>query len=560
MGRSEKELQSLRKEIEIMRTLHHANIIEMLDTFETEKEVVAVTDYAEGELFQILEDDGTLPEEQVQVIACELVSALYYLHSHRILHRDMKPQNILLGKGGVVKLCDFGFARAMSVHTLVLTSIKGTPLYMAPELVEEKPYDHTTDLWSLGCILYELFVGTPPFYTNSIFQLVSLIIKDPVKWPKSMSPEFKSLLQGLLTKNPSQRLSWPHLMHHPFIADKVTVPDSLSQSIQFPFTEEPTIEVQAAKKKAVEMKKPNVAPGTTIMRKLKGREQEETQADGQQEAWTEPHKPESKSKKLKQKQEKNSTSGKPSPSENPISQDYNKEFPTVEVESRKLVKKGGGKMRRSLDQVQLRDEEELDSEDEWDALCEVTNPEATHPSSLQGLICDPSLIQKISLRLDETIGQVLEGMLEGASRLRLALKVICNLLGSRGCVEDLEQFCSNLSIPGKILTFLTKLKDNSTVKKQPWCSQILIDTVSVITAYTTSDIGLQLNIDRAKSMMESSLIFSGLLPWLLHVKQDEQLALRTQAIYVRNRLIIYEGTYSLVIVGMSRRMKSFDHL
>lgn len=85
---------------------------------------MVVTDYAEGELFQILEDDGSLPEEQVQQIACQLVSALYYLHSHRILHRDMKPQNILLGKSGIVKLCDFGFARAMSFNTLVLTSIK----------------------------------------------------------------------------------------------------------------------------------------------------------------------------------------------------------------------------------------------------------------------------------------------------------------------------------------------------------------------------------------------------------------------------------------------------
>uniref|UniRef100_A0A4W3H055 non-specific serine/threonine protein kinase n=1 Tax=Callorhinchus milii TaxID=7868 RepID=A0A4W3H055_CALMI len=71
-------------------------------------QVVVVTDYADGELYQVLEDDGSLPEEQVRAIAVQLVSALHYLHSHRILHRDMKPQNILVGKAGVVKLCDFG--------------------------------------------------------------------------------------------------------------------------------------------------------------------------------------------------------------------------------------------------------------------------------------------------------------------------------------------------------------------------------------------------------------------------------------------------------------------
>ena len=96
---------------------------------------------------------------------------------------------------------------------------KGTPLYMAPELVQEQPYNHTVDLWSLGVILYELFVGQPPFYTNSIYSLIQLIIKDPVKYPDNMSTEFKSFLKGLLNKVPSERLGWPELLNHTFIRE-----------------------------------------------------------------------------------------------------------------------------------------------------------------------------------------------------------------------------------------------------------------------------------------------------------------------------------------------------
>lgn len=69
------------------------------------------------------------------------------------------------------------FARMMSADTLLLTSIKGTPLYMSPELVQEQPYNHTSDLWALGCILYELSTGLPPFHTNSIVQLIKMITK-----------------------------------------------------------------------------------------------------------------------------------------------------------------------------------------------------------------------------------------------------------------------------------------------------------------------------------------------------------------------------------------------
>ena len=133
--------------------------------------------------------------------------------------RDMKPQNVLIGSNGRIKLCDFGFARAMSTNTIVLTSIKGTPLYMSPELVKEQPYDATSDLWSLGVILFELYVGQPPFYTNSIYSLINHIVKDPVKYPQDISREFKSFLQGLLQKNPSRRLTWPHLLDHPFVKE-----------------------------------------------------------------------------------------------------------------------------------------------------------------------------------------------------------------------------------------------------------------------------------------------------------------------------------------------------
>ncbi|KAL0452258.1 UNVERIFIED_CONTAM: Serine/threonine-protein kinase TIO [Sesamum latifolium] len=218
-GKSEKDILNLRQEIEILRKLKHENIIAMLDSFESPQEFCVVTEFAQGELFEILEDDKCLPEEQVQAIAKQLVRALHYLHSNRIIHRDMKPQNILIGAGSIVKLCDFGFARAMSANTVVLRSIKGTPLYMAPELVREQPYNHTADLWSLGVILYELFVGQPPFYTNSVYALIRHIIKDPVKYPDNMSSNFKSFLQGLLNKVPQHRLTWPALLEHPFVKE-----------------------------------------------------------------------------------------------------------------------------------------------------------------------------------------------------------------------------------------------------------------------------------------------------------------------------------------------------
>lgn len=217
----ERELKSLRRECEIQRGLAHPNIVRMIDSFETENEVVAVSEYVPGQLFQLLESNGPLREERVQQIACNLVSAIYYLHSHRILHRDIKPQNILLSSSGDAKLCDFGFSRKMGINTYVLTSVKGTPLYMAPELIEEKPYDHNADLWSLGCILYELLLGKPPFCTTSIVQLIKMVRTEPVIWPGGWSKDCSTFLHGLLEKDPSKRLTWPGLLEHPWVHEGV---------------------------------------------------------------------------------------------------------------------------------------------------------------------------------------------------------------------------------------------------------------------------------------------------------------------------------------------------
>lgn len=92
---------------------------------------------------------------------------------------------------------------------------------MSPELVEDKPYDHNADLWALGCILYEINTGNPPFHTNNLYQLIDMIVNGQVKWPKTMSPVFKNFLQGLLVKDANKRLTWPELAQHEFVKNGV---------------------------------------------------------------------------------------------------------------------------------------------------------------------------------------------------------------------------------------------------------------------------------------------------------------------------------------------------
>ncbi|ELU14949.1 hypothetical protein CAPTEDRAFT_150354 [Capitella teleta] len=563
VGRSDKELKNLRREIEIMRHLHHDNIIEMIDSFETEKEVVAVTDYAEGELFQILEDDGNLPEDQVQSIACQLVSALYYLHSHRILHRDMKPQNILLAKQGSVKLCDFGFARAMSINTLVLTSIKGTPLYMSPELVEEKPYDHTADLWALGCILYELFTGQPPFYTNSIFQLVSLIIKDPVRWPKNMSAPFKDFLQGLLTKSPRHRLSWPGLLQHPFV----------KHGLISPFTTAPTASLVKEKEKQSQQRAH--PPGTS---KILGKAREKAAQQEQkvrnterrhainrrvlqkksaalpktEEAWQQQHPgggdqgaplevnpasagagtaiPVHPERPLTAEWDQPPPLIEPTPRSDRLSHDYSKEYPEVEVESRKVLNPPPAK--NNMEKVKLH-EEEADSDDEWQGMVDATDcstESPTDPQAIQELIKDPGFQSRLSSRLHSSSAQLLEAVLEGASRIRPVLRIVSNILAFKGDDDGfvLDSFLKSIDCPQHFISLIDQILSLHDVKQQAWCQQILIDLLTLLHSYFASDVVKSKHNHQVYA--DTCCRFTPLLPKLLFQKFDNNLALREHSL------------------------------
>ncbi|XP_032134085.1 serine/threonine-protein kinase 36 isoform X2 [Sapajus apella] len=550
LGRSEKELRNLQREIEIMRGLRHPNIVHMLDSFETDKEVVVVTDYAEGELFQILEDDGKLPEDQVQVIAAQLVSALYYLHSHRILHRDMKPQNILLDKGGGIKLCDFGFARAMSTNTMVLTSIKGTPLYMSPELVEERPYDHTADLWSVGCILYELAVGTPPFYATSIFQLVSLILKDPVRWPSTMSPCFKNFLQGLLTKDPRQRLSWPDLLHHPFIAGRVTIiTEPARPNLGNPFTSRlpPELQVlkdeqahrlapksnqsriltQAYKRMAAEArqkkhqntgpaleqedKTSKVAPGTAPLPRLGATPQESSLLAG------------ILASEMKSSWAESGTGEAPhAPGENRTTPDWEQAFPEERPEV--LGQQG-------IDAVDLENEEP-DSDNEWQHLLETTEPVSIQLKAPLTLLCNPDFCQRIQSQLHEAGGQILKGILEGASHILPAFRVLSSLLSSCSDSAALYSFCREAGMPGLLLSLLRHSQESNSLQQQCWYGTFLRDLMAVIQAYFACTFNLERSQtgDSLQVFQEAANLFLDLLGKLLAQPDDSEQTLRRDSL------------------------------
>uniref|UniRef100_A0A9I9CPF1 Protein kinase domain-containing protein n=1 Tax=Cucumis melo TaxID=3656 RepID=A0A9I9CPF1_CUCME len=197
--------------------------------YETSAHLWLVLEYCVGgDLMSILRQDGKLPEDSIHDLASDLVRALQYLHSKGIIYCDLKPSNILLDENGHIKLCDFELARKLSeisrTNSTAPQTKRGTPCYMAPELFKDDGiHSYASDMWALGCVLYECFVGRPPFMGREFTQLVKSILSDPTPiLPGSPSRPFVNLINSLLVKDPAERIQWPELCGHAFWRTKIT--------------------------------------------------------------------------------------------------------------------------------------------------------------------------------------------------------------------------------------------------------------------------------------------------------------------------------------------------
>ncbi|KAL0236625.1 hypothetical protein PCE1_000023 [Barthelona sp. PCE] len=229
---SEEEMTKLKKEIKILSRLNCEYIVNLLDKSIQKNEIHIIMEYGHSNLEEILQsetDDRTLPLNVVRLIAFQMLTALDYLHKRDILHRDMKPSNILIMEDNRLKLCDFGFATIAKKDDYQSRSIKGTPLYMSPEILSSEGYNSKTDIWSLGVILYEVLIGRTPFVSKTLVKLMENITQGEVIFPSEIDETIKEFLGLMLEKNPDRRPSAEELLQHEFLEEYHRKPVPISR-------------------------------------------------------------------------------------------------------------------------------------------------------------------------------------------------------------------------------------------------------------------------------------------------------------------------------------------
>lgn len=223
---NQQEAEAARQEVRLLASLKHPNIVSYKGSFELSYQLHLLMGYCEGgDLFTcIKQQHGKLFSEQ-RVIRwfIQITMALQYLHGHNILHRDLKTQNIFLTRSGLIKLGDFGIARILGSSIDMATTMIGTPYYMSPELFAGLPYNYKSDIWALGCCLYELVTLKHAFHARDMSGLIYKISHGKIGGiSKVYSEDLQCLISDMLNRTSDVRPSTSQILHRPFVKGHIS--------------------------------------------------------------------------------------------------------------------------------------------------------------------------------------------------------------------------------------------------------------------------------------------------------------------------------------------------
>ncbi|XP_013095073.2 serine/threonine-protein kinase Nek9-like isoform X2 [Biomphalaria glabrata] len=217
---NEKQRRDSQNEIDILSLLNHANIVSYYNHFVDEDMLFIEMEYANGGTLydKIISSSKLWPEQDILWYLYQMSSALAYIHQYGIIHRDIKTLNIFLTKVGLVKLGDFGISRFLEPTNQMADTVVGTPYYMSPELMQGERYNNKSDIWALGCVLYEMLTLSRTFQASNPLKLAKEVVKGEIlAVSKTYSDDIRSLVDSMLNKNPEDRPSADDILALPLM-------------------------------------------------------------------------------------------------------------------------------------------------------------------------------------------------------------------------------------------------------------------------------------------------------------------------------------------------------